>query len=57
MTDGKCKTGFVLSINGKSYTGSKVDPDDDPCQKTCFTAGAFGTSYGEIIFRNVPICQ
>ena len=57
LTDGSCTTGFVLSINGVSYTGSLVDSDDDPCEQTCFGGGAFGSTSGEVIFYNVPICE
>jgi hypothetical protein len=57
LDNGSCKTGYVLYIDGKSYQGEKVSFDDDPCQQTCHTAAAFGTNYGEVIWRNVPICE
>lgn len=57
LTDGRYKTGFELSINGKNYAGEKVDVDNDPCQQSCFSFGSLDTSYGELIFRNVPICS
>lgn len=58
---GGCETGFVLSINGVSYTGTAItgiaDADSDPCLQSCFERAAFGTLYGEVIFNNVPICE
>jgi hypothetical protein len=56
IDEGGCQTGFVLSINGKSYSGETLAFDDDRCEQTCHSAGSFGTVYGSVLFLDVPIC-
>jgi hypothetical protein len=57
ITDGGCKTGFKLSINGVSYTGTTIDGDDSRCEQSCHSIASFGTLWGQMLFQQVPICQ
>ena len=51
---------IALQINGVTYEGTAIPPnsiDDSPCYETCTAVVAFGSYEGEVIFRDVPICD